>query len=106
MATSTYSYKVKDKAGKLHDGEMQASSQSAVAKALRDRGFVPVTVEEKKSSALQMEIKIPGLSGRIKVKEVAIFSRQFATMINSGLSLLRSLTILAEQTPNRTFRDV
>ena len=106
MATSTYSYKVKDKAGKLHDGEMQASSQSAVAKALRDRGFVPVRVEEKKSSTLQMEIKIPGLSGRIKVKEVSVFSRQFATMINSGLSLLRSLTILAEQTPNRAFRDV
>ncbi len=106
MATSTYIYKVKDKAGKVHDGEMQASSQSAVAKALRDRGFVPVAVEEKKASTLQMEIKIPGLSGRIKVKEVSVFSRQFATMINSGLSLLRSLTILAEQTPNRAFRDV
>ena len=106
MATSTYSYKVKDKSGKVHDGEMQASSQSAVAKALRDRGFVPVAVEEKKASALQKEIKIPGLSGRVKVKEVSVFSRQFATMINSGLSLLRSLTILAEQTPNRAFRDV
>ncbi|MDH3260130.1 MAG: type II secretion system F family protein [Acidimicrobiia bacterium] len=105
MAT-TFSYKVKDKSGKLHDGEMQASSQSAVAKALRERGFVPVLVEEKKASALQKEIKIPGLSGRIKVKEVSVFSRQFATMINSGLSLLRSLTILAEQTPNRAFRDV
>jgi len=105
MAT-TFTYKVKDKAGKLHDGEMQASSQSAVAKALRERGFVPVSVEEKKASALQMEIRIPGLTGRIKVKEVSIFSRQFATMINSGLSLLRSLTILAEQTPNRAFKDV
>ncbi|MDH3397672.1 MAG: type II secretion system F family protein, partial [Acidimicrobiia bacterium] len=71
MAT-TFSYKVKDKSGKLHDGEMQASSQSAVAKALRERGFVPVLVEEKKASALQKEIKIPGLSGRIKVKEVSV----------------------------------
>ena len=106
MATTTFSYQVKDKSGKVHDGEMQASSQSAVAKALRDRGFVPVRVEEKKASALQMEIKIPGLSGRVKVKEVSVFSRQFATMINSGLSLLRSLTILAEQTPNRAFRDI
>ncbi len=106
MATSTFSYKVKDKSGKLHDGEMQASSQSAVAKAFRERGFVPVSVEEKTASALQMEIKIPGLSGRVKVKEVSVFSRQFATMINSGLSLLRSLTILAEQTPNRAFRDI
>src|SRR3990172_5804282 len=105
MAT-TFSYKVKDKAGKLHDGEMQASSQAVVAKTLRDRGFMPVLVEEKKASSLQKEIRIPGLSGRVKVKEVAIFSRQFATMINSGLSLLRSLTILAEQTLNRAFRDV
>lgn len=105
MAT-TFAYKVKDKAGKLHDGEMQASSQAAVAKALRERGFMPVSVEAKKASSLQKEIKIPGLSGRIKVKEVSIFSRQFATMINSGLSLLRSLTILAEQTPNRAFKDV
>ena len=105
MAT-TFSYKVKDKSGKLHDGEMEASSQAAVAKALRERGFTPVTVEEKKASTLQKEIKIPGLSGRVKVKEVSVFSRQFATMINSGLSLLRSLTILAEQTPNRAFRDI
>ena len=105
MAT-TFTYKVKDKTGNLHDGEMQASSQAAVAKALRERGFVPVSVDEKKSSALEKEIKIPGLSGRVRVKEVAIFSRQFSTMINSGLSLLRSLTILAEQTPNRTFRRV
>jgi type IV pilus assembly protein PilC len=103
---STFTYQVKDKTGKLHDGEMQASSQAAVAKALRDRGFMPVTVQEKKASALQKEIRIPGLSGRIRVKEVALFSRQFATMITSGLSLLRSLTILAEQTPNRAFEDV
>jgi type IV pilus assembly protein PilC len=103
---STFTYKVKDKSGKLHDGEMQASSQASVAKALRERGFMPVSVEEKKSSTLQKEIRIPGLSGRVKVKEVSIFSRQFATMINSGLSLLRSLTILAEQTPNRAFKDV
>lgn len=103
---STFTYQVKDKTGKLHDGEIQASSQASVAKALRDRGFVPVSIAEKKASALQKEIRIPGLSGRIRVKEVALFSRQFATMITSGLSLLRSLTILAEQTRNRAFEDV
>jgi type IV pilus assembly protein PilC len=67
-------------------------------------------LEEKKVSALQMEIKIPGLSGRVKAKDVAVFSRQFATMINAGLSLLRSLDILADQTTNQAFattiRDV
>lgn len=100
MAT-TFSYKVRDKEGKIHSGEMTASSQAAVAKALRDRGYSPVGIEEKKGSALQKEIRIPGLTDRIRVRDVAVFSRQFSTMINSGLSLLRALSILAEQTDNK-----
>ena len=48
-----------------------------------------------------MEIKLPKLGATVKLKDLAIFSRQFATMINSGLSLLRSLTILEEQTANK-----
>jgi type IV pilus assembly protein PilC len=102
MAT-TFAYKVKDREGQVHSGEMEGSSQSAVTKALRDRGFHPLSVDEKKDSALQKEIRIPGLTDRIKLKEVSIFSRQFATMINAGLSLLRALNILAEQTPNKAF---
>jgi type IV pilus assembly protein PilC len=101
MAT-TFTYQVKDDRGRLHSGELAATSTSTAAKALRDRGFTPLSIEEKKVSALQKEIKIPGF-GRVKQKDVAIFSRQFATMINAGLSLLRSLDILADQTPNQTF---
>ena len=105
MAT-TYVYKVRDKSGNVQDDEMEAGSQAAVARALRDRGFNPISVDEKKDSALQKEIKIPGFSDRIKIKDVAVFSRQFATMINSGLSLLRSLNILADQTQNRAFAKI
>ncbi|MDH5372733.1 MAG: type II secretion system F family protein [Acidimicrobiia bacterium] len=105
MAT-TFAYKVKDREGQVHSGEMEGSSQSAVSKALRDRGYQPISVGEKKDSALQKEIRIPGLTDRVKLKEVAIFSRQFATMINAGLSLLRSLSILADQTPNKTFSRI
>ena len=47
---------------------------------------------------MQTEIKLPGFGAKVKLKDLAIFSRQFATMINSGLSLLRALTILSEQT--------
>lgn len=99
----TFAYQVKDQQGKLHSGELEASSSGAATKALRDRGYTTLSLEEKKQSALQKEIKIPGLSGRVKAKDVAVFSRQFATMINAGLSLLRSLDILAEQTPNKAF---
>ena len=98
--SATYTYKFRDKSGQVQEGELEGASRAAVAKALRDRGFNPISVDEKKNSALQKEIKIPGFSDRIKVKDVAVFSRQFATMINSGLSLLRSLNILAEQTQN------
>jgi type IV pilus assembly protein PilC len=100
--TATFTYQVKDDKGKLHSGELAASSPSSAARALRDRGYVPLSIEEKKASALQREIKIPGF-GRVKQKDLAVFSRQFATMINAGLSLLRSLDILAEQNPNATF---
>ncbi|MGH8874918.1 MAG: type II secretion system F family protein, partial [Acidimicrobiia bacterium] len=105
-ATATFAYRVRDRSGKIHSGQMAGASSAAVAKALRDRGFHPVTIEEQRVSALKKDIRIPGLSGRIKVREVSVFSRQFATMINSGLSLLRSLAILAEQVDNRAFRDV
>ena len=104
MAT-TFTYQVKDNKGRLHSGELAAPSSASAAQALRDRGYTPVSIEEKKISALQMEIKIPGL-GRVKQKDLAIFSRQFSTMINAGLSLLRSLDILADQTPNATLAQV
>ncbi|MDH3308050.1 MAG: type II secretion system F family protein [Acidimicrobiia bacterium] len=105
MAT-TFAYKVKDKEGNVHTGEMEASSQAKVANALRDKGYQPVVIEEMKDSALKKEIHIPGITDRISYKEIALFSRQFATMINAGLSLLRSLSILADQTDNNTFGKV
>ncbi|MDP8959666.1 MAG: type II secretion system F family protein [Actinomycetota bacterium] len=106
MATATYSYRVKDRQGSIHSGTMDGLSTTAVARALRDRGFVPLAVEEESSSALQKEIKIPGLSGRVKVRDLAVFSRQFATMTNSGLSLLRSLSVLEEQTENKALANI
>ena len=53
-----------------------------------------------------MEIKLPELGAKVKLKDLAVFSRQFATMINAGLSMLRALSILEEQQPNKTFARV
>jgi type IV pilus assembly protein PilC len=77
-----------------------------VKQRLRDLGYLPITIEETKQSALTTEIKIPWLGNRVRLKGVAVFSRQFATMINSGLSLLRTLTVLSEQTQNETLAQV
>ncbi len=106
MATMTYEYKVKDREGNVHSGSIEAESQAKVAAALREKGYQPITIDEQKESLGSKEIKIPGFSDRIKYKEVAVFSRQFATMINAGLSLLRALSILADQTDSAALRKV
>jgi type IV pilus assembly protein PilC len=106
MAAATFAYKVRDKGGTVREGTLEGANRGAVVAALRERGLVPLKVEEQKSSALQAEIKIPGLSDRVKGKEVAIFARQFATMVNSGLSLIRTLSILEDQTENATLARI
>ncbi len=105
MPTSTYAYRVRDNAGKVVEGQLEADSQQLLVAKLRSMGYVPIDVKEQRSESLARDVKIPGLTGRIKLKDVAVFSRQFATMINSGLSLLRALYILAEQTENKALAD-
>ena len=100
MAT-TFAYKVRDKQGKVLDGTLEAENVALVADKLRQMGYVPLSIDAQKENKFQAEIKIPGLSNRVKLKDIAVFSRQFATMINAGLSLLRSLSILADQTDNK-----
>jgi type IV pilus assembly protein PilC len=106
MSAVIYDYRVRDKSGKEVAGQLEGSSSAAVSKTLRERGLVPLEVKERKTSALKKEIKIPGFSGRIKAKEIAILSRQFATMVNSGLSLVRTLNILEAQTENPALAKV
>src|SRR4051794_24488411 len=99
-ATMTFQYSVRDKAGKLVSGSLEAESETAVVTRLKSMGYAPVSISNQ-SAGLKKELKIPGFGGKkIKLKDLAVMSRQFATMINSGLSLLRALTILSEQTQN------
>src|SRR3954453_5955255 len=102
----TYVYRVRDKAGKLLEGSLEADNTALVANKLKSMGYVPIAIDKKSSSAMKKELKIPGLSGRVKLKDVQVFSRQFATMINSGLTLLRSLTILGQQTENPALAEI
>ncbi len=100
-----FDYQVRDKSGKMVSGQLEADSQAAVAQRLRQMGYAPVRIDEVSTSPLQRDLTIPGVSGRVSLKDLAIFSRQFATMIGSGLSLLRTLTILAEQTQNKKLAE-
>jgi type IV pilus assembly protein PilC len=101
MATATYEYKVRDKSGSMKTGTLDAESPSQVAAKLKQMGYAPISITQS-NAGLQKELKIPGFGKpKVKLKDLAVFSRQFATMINSGLSLLRALNILTEQTENK-----
>jgi len=104
--TTTFQYSVRDRSGKVITGTMAAEHQGMVAQRLKSMGYAPLTITTS-GQGLKKEITIPGFGGkRVKLKDLAIMSRQFATMINAGLSLLRALTILAEQTENKELARV
>jgi type IV pilus assembly protein PilC len=105
-ATLTYQYSVRDRAGKIVSGQLDAESQASVVEKLKTMGYAPLHVSEKKSRGMNTEISIPGMGKKIKLKDLAVMSRQFAVMINSSLSLLRALTILSEQTENKELSRV
>jgi type IV pilus assembly protein PilC len=96
-ATKTFHYNSIDATGRKSKGTVEAPNEAAATHLLRQRGEVPLEVTEA-GQGLNRDLKIPGLGGRTKLKDLAIFSRQFATMTSSGMSLLRSLAILEEQT--------
>ncbi len=102
----TFQYKVKDKTGKLVEGSLEAENAQLVVSKLRSMGYVPIEIAQQSGVNVHKELKLPGISDRVKLKDVAVFSRQFATMINSGLSLLRSLYILAEQTESKPLAEI
>src|SRR5438034_590267 len=102
----TFSYKVRDRTGKLVEGQLEAENAQLVVSKLRSMGYVPIEIEQQGKQSLSRDLKIPGLSGRVKLKDVAVFVRQFSTMINSGLSMLRSLYILAEQTESKPLAEI
>ncbi|MDP9068808.1 MAG: type II secretion system F family protein [Actinomycetota bacterium] len=99
MADS-YAYRVRTKEGRVIAGKMDADGEAAVASRLRAQGLVPVQITKEAGEGLKKDITI--LPEKVKLKDLAVFSRQFATMINSGLSLLRTLNILGQQTENKT----
>jgi type IV pilus assembly protein PilC len=102
----TFDYKVRDRSGNLVEGQLEGDSMSLVVGKLREMGYLPVQITPKTRASVNREIKIPGLSNRVKLTEVAVATRQLATMIDSGLSVVRSLVILAGQVENKELARV
>jgi type IV pilus assembly protein PilC len=98
---SVYVFKAMDLAGVKASGELEADSKQAVSDQLKQRGLIVLDIADKHSSR---EIELPFLK-TLKASELAIFSRQLATMITSGMSILRSLYVLEEQTEGKFLKE-
>jgi type IV pilus assembly protein PilC len=99
---STYVFKVADLAGVKSSGEVEAESKQALASQLKSRGLIVLDIADKRSSS---EINLSFMQ-RVKANDLAAFARQLATLITSGVSILRSLYVLEDQTENKFLREV
>ena len=98
----TYTYSARSPSGDLQNGEVQVNNREEAMAFLRRQRLVPVKVEEKKAG-----FDLAALAGGgVTTRDIVIFTRQFATMINSGLPLVQSLDILAKQSENKQLRKV
>ncbi len=100
---ATYAFKALDLSGSPTNGEMEAGDKQAVASQLRTRGLIVVDIEEQQAANAG---DILARFQRIKSDELVIATRQLSTMVNSGMSLLRSLYVIEEQTENDKLRDI
>ena len=98
---STYVFKAMDLAGVKARGELEADSKQAVSDQLKQRGLIVLEIADKHASR---EIELPGQK-RVNASELAVFSRQLATMITSGMSILRALYVLEWQTENKFLKE-
>jgi len=98
---ATYTWTGKTKDGKIQKGETTANNKDEVVSLLRKQG-IAVTAIKAKGTGMSIELKIPGFGGGVSDKDIVIFTRQFATMIDAGLPLVQCLEILEGQTENKT----
>jgi len=100
-----FKWDARTKAGGAQSGVMEAGSIVIVEAQLKKFGFSNITITEEVKG---FKLKLPsfGGSGKVETKDLVVFTRQFATMIDSGLPLVQCLEILSSQQENKTFKDV
>jgi type IV pilus assembly protein PilC len=99
-----YSWEGRSRTGAQQKGVMEANTKAIVEAQLKKFGISNITIKEEGKG---LSFKIPGFGGKkVETKDIVIFTRQFATMIDSGLPLVQCLEILSSQQDNKTFKEV
>ncbi len=101
-----FAYVGKTSTGQTAKGEIEAADAAQANAALRRKQIVPSSVKEKGGGLGAIEINIPGMAPKVSTKEIVIFTRQFATMIDAGLPLVQCLDILGSQQDNKLFKRI
>ncbi len=102
----TFDYKVRDRTGNMVQGQLEGDSMALVVGKLREMGYMPISVVPKSRTTVKKDIVIPGITNRVKLIETAVATRQLATMVDAGLSVVRGLNILAGQVENKELARV
>jgi type IV pilus assembly protein PilC len=102
-AATTFAFRAMDLAGAATAGEVEAESKAQVTEQLRQRGLIVLDVSEK-TSPINIEDLLKRFKG-VDMRELAVFSRQFATLVASGMPMLRTLHTLEEQTQDDQIRE-
>src|SRR5687767_3426103 len=94
----TFQYTVVDRAGKTHKGVKDGENQGVLARQLREQGFTVRQIKQVKAAVGGARPGAPPpVRGRVKLTELSVYCRQFSTMIDAGVSLVRCLSVLQEQ---------
>lgn len=98
---ATFEYMAVDKGGKQKKGTMDAQTPERVKEFLKNEGLIPISVKEQ--SFLNKDISIG--TKKIKARDMSIFCKQFASIMQAGVTIINALQMLSEQTENKTLRD-
>lgn len=102
-----YLWEGRNSVGKKVTGKTEARDMQAVFNFLRSQNIVPNASRIRETNkGFQKEIKIPGMGAKVKMKDVVVFTRQFATMIDAGLPIVQGLDVLGRQHDNKAFKKV
>lgn len=104
-AASTFAYEAIASNGEIEQGKIVAANEEEVVDRLRRLGKRPVAITPARASVFAAELSIPGLGPRVKKAELSVMARQFSTMVNAGIPLIRSLAVLGEQAENPLLRS-
>ncbi|HIE08724.1 MAG TPA: type II secretion system F family protein [Armatimonadetes bacterium] len=107
---AVFTYVARDQTGRVVRGRIEAENERVVQRRLREMGYIPTEVKRERAAkaAMAKPINIPllGAFQKVKLKDLAIFCRQFATMINAGVPLVRCLAVLEEQSANFKLKQI